>query len=47
MKYDVVTMPDGNTVQDEFEGEDRRVKLTDQAGNVSTLRYDPAGRIVS
>ena len=30
-----------------FDGEDRPIKVTDQAGNVTITQYDQAGRVVS
>lgn len=47
MKNDVVTLPDGHMVRYEFDGEDRPVKVIDQANNATNIIYDNAGRVIS
>ena len=47
MKNSLITLPDGKTISYEFDGEDRPVKVTDQANNVTTIQYDKASRVIS
>ena len=47
MKNTEITLPDGNTVQYQYDGEDRPVKMIDQENEITTVQYDAGGRVKS